>query len=57
MVKIKYYVTEMVGSCVGLAVVAILYEGLKLLREQLQRKYSRPRESTAYKMGEDESVR
>lgn len=33
------FFAEMLGTCIGVAVLAILYEGLKVLRERIDTKY------------------
>ena len=33
--------TEMLGSCIGIAILAMLYEGLKVLREYIDAKFRR----------------
>ena len=38
--KLSFSFVGMIGSCIGIFILAALYEGLKVLREILKRKYS-----------------
>lgn len=38
--KLSFFFVGMIGFCIGIFILVVLYEGFKVLREVLKRKYS-----------------